>query len=360
MNGNNIRTSTGNLTITTAGATGGNLTLTTVGATGAGELTISSKGNATIAAGTGNISMTAGANITETALGIALNSTGTAGDAITLTSAGNINFIPNASTGAIRTDSNITTLTSVGGCKIDFAGGNADERFNIDKNDITLHWNNAAGDQADIVLENDLASLNSAINFNYQTTSGSIGTNIQNIPTIHRIVQSDTINNKGATYSPQKVELTEGSTRVAKLENTVNSGENRMDLFLNQGGGISDNAGVVNQTDNQLLYLVHTNNANSKSLQLLNPLNSVGGLSYSNTIDTNPLNIQSNFTNLQLTTLSTTIGQGDIEIAPSQSANGKLIFTGASLEDNISGPQTSQYLKITLNGNDYKIALYTP
>jgi len=254
-------------------------------------------------------------------------------DATASTGTGDIFLTPKVATGFIKpskdilTDNSIQTLSATGGSIINFAGGNADERFNIDKNDITLHWNNAAGEQADIVLENDLASLNSAINFNYQTTSGSIGTNIQNIPTIHRIVQSDSINNKGATYSPQKVELTEGSTRIAKLENSVNSGENRMDLFLNSGGGISDQAGIANQTNNQTLYLVHTDNSNSKSLQLLNPLSSVGGISYSNTIDSSAFVISSNNTDLTLSSVSncninsTALNFNSVNIIPRRTYN---------------------------------------
>jgi hypothetical protein len=40
-------------------------------------------------------------------------------------------------------------------------------------------------------------------------------------------------------------------------------------------------------------------------------------------------------------------------IAPSQNglANGQLVFTGASIEANISGPQTSHYLKIRFKWN---------
>jgi len=329
MGGNNIRTNTGSLT------------MTSVGSSGTGDLTVSAKNTATL-----------------TGLGVAITSSGSAGEKITLTApATSIDLVP---TTAIRTDSNITTLTTAGGSLINFAGGNPDERFNIDKNDITLHWNNASGEQADIVLESDIASLNSAINMNYQTTGGNMGTTIQNIPATQRIIQTDGINNKSYQSSPTKVELIEGSNvRIAKIENSVNNNENRLDLFLNQGSGITDNAGIVNQVDNQLLYLVHTDNAVGKSIQLLNPLNSVGGLNYSNTMDTNPCNIQSTHTSLQLSAPFATAGSGDIIFAP-ETTGGNLIFTGTNLEANISGPQTSQYLKIRLNGTDYKIALFNP
>ena len=261
----------------------------------------------------------------------------------TITSTTNIDLTPVTS---IRTDSNITTLSVAGGSKIDFAGGNPDERFNIDKNDITLHWNTGTGDQADIVLENDIGFLNSAINFNYQTTSGNIGTNIQNIPTIHRIVQSDTINNKGATYSPQKVELTEGLTRIAKLENTVNSGENRMDLFLNSGGGISAQSGIVNTAGTQMLYLTHTDNSISKALSLRQDTAGTGKLQYDNTIDSSAFEISSNNTDLTLTAnggagnckvIASTLQFNNVNIIPRRTYQSTLAF-------NVSGSPTGNIL----------------
>jgi hypothetical protein len=56
---------------------------------------------------------------------------------------------------------------------------------------------------------------------------------------------------------------------------------------------------------------------------------------------------------------TTPTGAGSIELICDDTA-GELIFTGTNLEANISGPQTNQFLKIKLNGVDYKIALYTP
>ncbi len=46
-------------------------------------------------------------------------------------------------------------------------------------------------------------------------------------------------------------------------------------------------------------------------------------------------------------------------IAPSQngSANGQLIFTGASLESTTAGGSSTKYLRIILNGTTYKINL---
>jgi hypothetical protein len=327
MAGNNIRTSTTNLT------------MTTIGSSGTGDLTLSAKNIATL-----------------TGLGVAITSSGSAGEKITLTAPStSIDLVP---TTAIRTDSNITTLTSAGGSLINFAGGNADERFNIDKNDITLHWNNASGEQADIVLENDVASLNSAINFNYQTTGGNMGTTIQNIPSIQRIQQTDGINNKSYESSPSKVFLGEGSSRQIKIENSVNAGENRIELFKNDGGGIIAQTGIANATNNQLLFLTQSlsSGATNKTIQLQNTAS--GALIYDNTQDNNGFTMVSNNTNLTLQTSSTIGGQGDIIIAPSNSgANGQVVFTGTQLEDTTSTGFANKYLKIVLNGVSYKIAL---
>jgi hypothetical protein len=347
MGGNNIRTNTGDMTITTTASSG------------TGTLSINGKGTTSISAPLVGITATGASQplnlISSGANGyVAING---ADDVALTAGTGDILLVAG---GLIKTDETIETNTGTGGngSKVIFAGGTIDQRFNVDKNNITLHWNDATSDQADIVLENDLASLNSAINFNYQTTSGNMGTTIQNIPSTQRITQTDGINNKSYESSPNKVLLIENAGRQAKIENSVNSGENRMDLFLNQGSGITDQAGIANQIDNQLLYLVHTNNANSKALQLLNPLSSVGGLSYSNTIDTNPCNIQSTHTNLQLTAPSTTAGTGDIIFAPSDSV-GNIIFTGTNLQSGSSGGSSGQHLIITLNGTQYKIDLRT-
>jgi hypothetical protein len=330
MAGNNIRTSTTNLT------------MTTIGSSGTGDLTLSAKNTATL-----------------TGLGVAITSSGSAGEKITLTApATSIDLVP---TTAIRTDSNITTLTTAGGSLINFAGGNPDERFNIDRNDITLHWNNASGEQADIVLENDVASLNSAINMNYQTTGGNMGTSIQNIPSIQRIQQTDGINNKSYESSPNKVLLIEGAGRQAKIENSVNSGENRMDLFFNQGAGIVAQSGIVNTAGSQLLYLTHTDNGTGKAVSVRQDTSGTGKVQYDNTIDTTAFEITSTNTNLTLQTSSTIGGQGDIIIAPSNSgANGQVVFTGAQLEDTTSTGFANKYLKIVLNGVSYKIALDNP
>ena len=328
MNGQDLKTSSGNMNISTASS-----------------------------AGTGNLTINSKATLTETALGIALNSTGTAGDAITLTSFGNINLIPasggGGATASIRTDSDIQTRSVAGGSKIDFQGGNPDERFNIDKNDISLFWNNAITDTAIITLENDLASLNSAINMNYTTGSGDVGTSIQNIPSSQRILQTDAVNNKSYESSPNKVLLNEGAGRQAKIENSVNSGENRMDLFYNQGSGVVAQSGIVNTAGSQLLYLTHTDNAVNKAVSVRQDTSGTGKVQYDNIIDNSAFEITSVNTDLKLSAPSTGGSGANIELI----VGGQLKLTGAGLQTSSSTGSSGQYLVIDLNGTTYKIAL---
>jgi hypothetical protein len=299
MNGNALRTTSGNLPI-----------------------------NATASSGTGHIDITSKTgSVINLDANININTSASTGNGI-------INLIPKVSTGAILTDSKIATLTGFGvntGSIIDFAGGNPDERFNIDRNDITLHWNTGTGDQADIVLENDILSLNSAINMTYQTTSGNLGTTIQNATANQRIIQTDGINSKTAEYSPNKVELAETLTgRTAKIENNVNSGENRMDLFFNQGAGVVAQSGIVNTAGTQMLYLTHTDNAINKALSLRQDTGGTGKLQYDNTIDSSAFEITSNNTDLTLTTnggagncniIATALNFNSVNIIPRRTYN---------------------------------------
>jgi hypothetical protein len=390
MNGNNIRTSTGNLTITTAGATGGNLTLTTVGATGAGELTISSKGNAAITTGTGNISMTSGANITGTALGIALNAIGSGGDSVTLTSAGNINLIP-AVTGAtgssIKTDSNITTLTGTGGSIIDFAGGNPDDRFDIDNDAIRLHWNNLT-DQADISLTNDYATANSVIDMVYQSSVGNLQTYLQNTPSIQTFKQIDSINGRTSEIRPDKIELGNSSSTTALINNNLGSNQNEFILSAtNSFSLLSTSARMINTPTGQAINLVNSDGtSNTKTLSLLNETATGGSLTYSNAIDTNPFTISStedlnisSGNDIEISSANdidilataggmgtrsvniTANGSGGINLTTLSSLtmniNNDLIFTGSSIINSSAGGSSGQHLRIFINGTPYKIQL---
>jgi hypothetical protein len=363
MGGNIIKTTTGNMIIET----------TSSGTTG--ELYIQSKGTASMSAPAIGISATGassalnlhslGANAYVSILGaddVAI----TAGTGDILLTAG----------GLIKTDETIETNTGTGsnGSKVIFAGGTIDQRFNIDKNNVTLHWNDAISDQADIVLENDLVSLNSAINMNYQTPSGNMGTNIQNIPSIQRIIQTDGINNKSYESSPTQIVLSAGGgSKTTKIENSVSGSENRIDLFLNSGGGIVEESGIVNNTSGQSCFLGHTDNSGSKFVSTYNNVSGGGGIIYANTIDTNPFLITSN-QELQLeTTVSADMVitsandvviramNGGINLTTSSNLtmaiNNDWLLTGTSIISSSSGVSSGSYLRIFIAGTPYKIQL---
>ena len=134
MVGNNIRSSTGSMTITTALSTG------------LGNITAVAKGDVAVSSGTnGSVSLTsggAGGAINLTGLGVNITSNGTGGEKTTLTSATTINLVPNATTGAILTDSKIATLQNYPanvGSSIDFGGASIDNRFALDENGLLFN-----------------------------------------------------------------------------------------------------------------------------------------------------------------------------------------------------------------------------
>jgi hypothetical protein len=341
LNGNNLKTSSGNMTIETSASTG------------TGNITIAGKSGGITNITATTIGITASSILTMSATGAGAYISATANDDITLTST-NGDVSMTAGTGI-----SLSTASATGTGQIVLSPKTSS---NVLVNGIIKQeWTNGT-DTSTILYENDGPSLNSAINMNYQTPSGNMGTSIQNIPSIQRIQQTDGINNKSYESSPSRVFLGEGSSRQLKIENSVISGENRVELFKNDGGGIVAQTGMVNQTNSQLLFLTQTlsGGATSKTIQLQNTAS--GALIYDNTDDNNGFTMVSNNTNLTLQTSSITSGQGDIIIAPSQngSANGQLIFTGASLQDTTSTGSSGQYLKIVLNGVSYKIALDNP
>jgi hypothetical protein len=214
---------------------------------------------------------------------------------------GNINLT--AKTGAVinlnsgaKTDSSIQTLTGSGGSKIDFAGGSADDRFDIDNDAINLHWNNLT-DQADISLLNDYATTNSAIDMYYQSPSGNIQTIIQNIPTIQRLQQIDSINARQAELSPAKLQLTNsanGTTMI--LDNNFATYENKLTLSgADTTTATYTLAEIVNRPSNQLIQLsANLGTSNSKTLTLINETTTSSSLTFNNQLDANPFNITSN------------------------------------------------------------------
>jgi hypothetical protein len=317
LNGNNLKTSSGNMIIETSASSG------------VGTIDINTKTGTSIGLNT-NIDINASAGLT-----------------------GNINLTAKASTGYINANSPILTnnviATQTGfpastACSISLAG-TPNNKYTMQSNGLIYDANNGGTLSTQLLLTNDVANADNAIGQVMTDATGSVANAIICEQANHKILLNDTRT---------------GGNKSIDINNNESSSENRITLFKNSGGGISNQAIISNQVNTQAVYLSNTNNSIGKDISLSNGAG--GSLVYSNTEDNNGFSVASSHTNLTLQTTGTISGQGDIVFAPSQngSADGQLVFTGASIEANISGPQTSQYLKIRLNGNDYKIALYTP
>ena len=269
----------------------------------------------------------------------------------------------------IRTDEKISTLSNFAGSYVDFVGGTPNNKFELKPLQLQLYNQQSIGggvtQQTQIVATQDALSDQCSLTFlnNTSTGGGSVVSGILNTQVSHYLELNDTRT---------------GNNKSIKIDNNPSSIQNRIDLFKNDGGGISTQLAIVNTTGLQTLALAHTDNANSKSIGIQNTRAGVGEISWTNTIDSNPFNITSN---QDLNLSSTKAGgsaqlsaAGGVQITGDDTINlltntgsntitfttSNLTFTGASLESGSSGGNSGQHLVITLNGNQYKIALQNP
>jgi hypothetical protein len=328
-----------------------------------------------------------GNNIKSSSGNLTIETTASSGTGTINISAKTGAFI-NINSGA-KTDSSIQTLTGAGGSIIDFAGASPDERFDIAKDDIRLHWNNLT-DQADISLENDYATSNSAISMFYQSPAGNIQTLLQNIPSFHTFKQVDGINARTSEIRPDKIQLTNSANGTTMtLDNNFATYENKLTLSgADDTTPVYTRAEIVNRTTNQLIQLTNNgSSSNAKTLTLINETGTGGALTYSNAIDTSPFTISStedlnvsSGNDIEISSandidiLATGAGMGTrnvnitanggVNLTTSSSLtmdiNNDLIFTGASLQSASAGGNSGQHLVITLNGTQYKIKLENP
>ena len=278
-------------------------------------------------------------------------------DATSSTTTGDILLTPKT-TGYVRvsedilTDSKITTqqgFPSNVGSFVDLANGNPDDYFRLDKNNLTFReFSTFPIDKTNqIDITNNVVS---GANYIYQTQTDNLtGTGVSNQNNCNLTTQNIYLIDNRAGYN-QSIDINNGYT----------NSENRISMFKNSGGGIYNQAVISNQVNTQGYYLSNTNNAVSKDIALSNGAG--GSLVYTNSEDNNGFSVASSLTNLTLQTTGTISGQGDIVIAPSQNgtANGQIVFTGASLQSNTASGNSGEHLIIVLNGNTYKIKLENP
>jgi hypothetical protein len=264
MVGNNIRSSTGSMTITTALSTG------------LGNITAVAKGNVSIGCtGSSSVSLTSGTS-----------------GSVSLTSGTSINLVPDATAGAILTDSKIATLqgfpTNVG-CSVDFFQGNPDNRFTLNKNNLLFNqFFTLPVDKINIIdIKNDIGAGDNYIN-QIQTDSAANGVQTQNI----------------CNLTTQKLFINDnrsGNIKSITIDNNISSTENKMELIQNSGLGVVAQSGITNNAGTQMLSLTHTNNATNKALSLRQDTIGTGKLQYDNTIDNSAFEISSNNTPIILT-----------------------------------------------------------
>ena len=382
MSGNDIITSTGNLS------------LSAFSSTGTGQINIVPKstsvvdiqGNATLT-GTRQIDFGGGTNITNSInrSGLTITNNSTAPDITqSIYQDANCNLVQIDNTATNSNYYNTNSPQSQIIKRTDITSSS-----DIQKNQSTLvqtrldYTDTATGDTSSIRLENDLASLNNVIGANYTAGSGAVLESIiQTIPTSHRFTMTNNNTLFATELSTARLQINDtGNNKSITIDNNPSSTQNRIDLFKNDGGGVSSTTGVSNTTSTQILFLNHTDNANNKSISIENNRSSASAISFDNTIDGNPFNITTN-TDLNIsstkpggsTQLSSVNGveiRGDSSVVLNATNNaggsitlscnttGDLLLNGAGIESSSAGgvPAPPVYLRINLNGTYYKIAL---
>jgi hypothetical protein len=370
MTGNNIKTSSGNMTIETTASSGvGTIVLTPK--TGA---VVDIQGNATLT-GTREITFGGGTIITNI-----INRTG-----LLINNANTQSIYQDANCNLVETDTPANSLYTNTNTpqnqlirRIELSSGN-----DIQKNQSNLiqtrldYTDTPTGDTSSIRLENDLASKNNIIGANFTTGAGAVlETIIQTTPYgNHRLSMTNTNSNFSTILSTTQLQINDTTNNKSiTIDNNNTTTQNRIDLFKNDGGGISSTTGAFNTTSTQRVFLNHDDNANTKSISIQNNRSGAGEISFSNAIDTNPLNITSN-QSIGITAQGScsVSSQSNMDIVSSSAnlnlnatagitnfATTELNFTGASLESSSSGGSSGQHLVIVLNGTTYKIDLKNP
>ena len=265
----------------------------------------------------------------------------------------------------IRTSKKITTEISgsMVGSFVDFAGG-PDQYFRQDQNNLVYHFNDLTN-LAYTTLKNDIVTTEQSLKQEFSTPTTTTTTTLRNDITNHSLTMDNTTTTEGSSLTIQRLLIGDNAnnkTISINNSNGLGASENRIDLFKNSGGGIYNSSGFSNDTTTQQVFLNSTDNAVGKNVSVYNNTSSNAGITYDNSQDNNPFIITSNNTQLTLQTNGTTSGSGNIEFSPSQngSANGQLVFTGASLQSNSAGGNSGEHLIIVLNGTTYKIKLENP
>jgi hypothetical protein len=196
------------------------------------------------------------------------------------------------------------------------------------------------------------------------------------------LVNSNLTNNVVATLNTSKLEIldtpnnTYGEFRkdyIATFDNTNNKSviidnqvignpnENRIDFFKNSGGGITTTSGIVNNPSGQQFFMNYQDNANGRSLSLVNDSASGGILQYANQIAPQPFTIDSSTGELILKTIA---GQAltlssDILNLSNTNTTTTANNHNADIRTTSTGVSTATFLKLQLNGVDIWVPYFT-
>jgi hypothetical protein len=258
---------------------------------------------------------------------------------------GNININPKLPTGVINLNGDVDMNNSELLIIRDASNNN---RIEIEENQIDMFSTNG-GDSAILQINNNVPLGTNSIVQRYteDLVAGDIQTASLCIPTQQYIELNDTRPTRNQNI---------------KLDNGFSSTTNRISMYKSDNVNLEGTTAITTTYNDQALNFTSSNSTTSTSKSLVLE-NSVGGgkLAYINNAgDTTGLTIDSANNNLLLQSTSVISGQGNIEFAPSQSANGQIVFTGASLQSTTAGGNSGEYLIIVLNGNTYKIKLEDP
>ena len=214
MTGNNIKTSSGNMTIETSASSG------------TGDINITGKSGGTTSINATTIGITASSILTLNATGAGAYMTATIDDDITLTSTnGDINL--NATNGYVKPNTDIRTQDKITngdgtGSSLDFAGSSPDLRFTLDNTKIELHYTDSANYSAfqTIFQDNTNDEAYFKQTFLDVVASETAETIIQNDLAHHRIKLSETASGANTEITKDEIDIDDGGGNVAVLTPT--------------------------------------------------------------------------------------------------------------------------------------------
>jgi len=177
-----------------------------------------------------------------------------------------------------------------------------------------------------------------------------------------KLVILDTPNNSYGDYRKNYIAVFDNANNQNIQIDNQTATQNRVDFFVNSGSGITTTAGIVNNPSNQSVFMNHQDNANGRSLQLVNDSASGGVLNYTNQISPlQPFTIDSSTGELILKTIAgqaLTLNSDILNLANTNTTTTANAHN-ADIRTTSSGVSTNTFLKLQLNGTDIWVPYFT-